>query len=227
MPYATTEGNRGATIAAVGALHAAAIYALVTGLAGPIGKIFVDPPLVATRIPLPQPPPSVPDQRAKDPIQKIPQTDRGKIEQVFTLPNTAINDDSDKLILPPLGGGELGGGVLEPPVPPLPPQPPVTFAPKDATPRGAPGRWVTPNDYPAADLRAEREGITSFRLSIDSVGKVLRCEILKSSGSTSLDDAACAKLSSRARFNAATDASGAQAAGTYSGNVRWKLPKDY
>ena len=65
---------------------------------------------------------------------------------------------------------------------------------------------MTVNDYPTAELSAGHEGITRFRLSIGTDGKVQSCEITESSGFPRLDQAACANLKKRARFVAATDA---------------------
>lgn len=226
MAYATQERNRAATLAAVGVLHTGVIYALVVGLAGPVWQVFETPPLVGEQIALPKPPPDEVKPATPEPDQAIrPIKDPTDGRQVVDVKD--IFDDAGDTIFPTAGGGS-GGGTIEPPLPPQPPQPPVqTYTPKAATPRGASGTWVTPNDYPAADLRAGREGTTAFRLSIAADGKVLRCEIVKSSGFASLDDTACARLTSRGRFAPATDATGAKAIGTYSGKVHWKLPKDY
>src|SRR3546814_985901 len=57
--------------------------------------------------------------------------------------------------------------------PPPPPPPPPKQAAKPASPRGNPGTWVTPDDYPSRALREEREGTTGFKLAIDANGKVV------------------------------------------------------
>src|SRR3546814_3173248 len=67
--------------------------------------------------------------------------------------------------------------------PPPPPPPPPKQAAKPASPRGNPGTWVTPDDYPSRALREEREGTTGFKLAIDANGKVVDCQITSSSGS--------------------------------------------
>ena len=51
-----------------------------------------------------------------------------------------------------------------------------------------PGGWVTTDDYPAAALRDEHEGITGFRLSIAPDGLPRRCAVTSSSGHAELDD---------------------------------------
>lgn len=221
MAYINMERNRAATLAAVGALHVGVIYALVVGLAGPVWKMIEKRPFVGAQIPLPKPSP-MPTQQAQ------PQPDHKR-----ALPNPA-----DPLPLPQKPPTDLGpardpvgsagtGGTFRPPLPPTPPSPPAeTFTPKLARPVGQPGLWVTANDFPAADLRAEHEGVTRFQLSIGADGKVQSCMVTGSSGFASLDAAACANLRRRAKFAPATDATGAPVASTYSSAVRWMIPKD-
>lgn len=221
MAYTNMERNRAGTLLAVGALHLGAIYALVVGLAGPVWKVVEDQPFVGEQIPLPKPPPVIETPVADPaPLPKTSQPDVGRTE-VFVVDNRNLSLDDREIVLPPFGGGTITGD------PPLPPQPPAeTVAPKRARPIGQPGQWVTANDYPAADLRAEHEGITKFELSVGADGKVASCRIIASSGWASLDNAACAKLIRRGKFAAATDASGMPTASTYSSAVRWTIPKD-
>jgi protein TonB len=54
---------------------------------------------------------------------------------------------------------------------------------------------------------------------------VQACEVIRSSGSASLDKAACDNVSRRARFDAATDESGAKVVGTYASSVKWQIPR--
>lgn len=221
MAYTNMERNRAGTLAAVGALHLGVTYALVVGLAGPAWQMIEDKPFVGAQIPLPKPPPVI-ETPAADPVvqPKSAEHDRTRNE-VFVVNTTNLALDDRETILPPFGEGSVIGD------PPLPPQPQAeTFTPKRARPIGTPGLWVTPADYPAADLRAEHEGTTRFELSIGADGKVQSCRITASSGSASLDSAACAKLIKRGKFAAATDGGGAAVAGTYSSAVRWTIPKD-
>ena len=39
-----------------------------------------------------------------------------------------------------------------------------------------------------------------------------------------LDDAACRRISQRARFDPATDETGGKVVGTYAGTVKWEIP---
>lgn len=221
MAYTNMERNRAGTVVAVGALHLGVIYALVIGLAGPVWTAIEDPPLVGEQIPLPKPA-TVIETPVADPATR-PQTverDQGRSE-VFVMNTGNLRTDGGEIVLPPFDGGTVIGD------PPLPPQLPTeTFTPKRVRPIGQPGLWVTASDYPAADLRAEHEGTTKFELSVGTDGKVESCRIIASSGWASLDNAACAKLTKRGKFAAATDAEGAAVPGIYSSAVRWTLPKD-
>jgi len=55
---------------------------------------------------------------------------------------------------------------------------------------------------------------------------VTGCSVTSSSGSPDLDDATCANVTRRARFNPATDGEGQPTSGSYSNRVRWVIPKD-
>lgn len=98
--------------------------------------------------------------------------------------------------------------------------------PKPPVPRGNPGSWITTNDYPSRELRAEVEGITSFSLTVDQTGRVISCVVTGSSGSADLDAATCRNVQRRARFAPATDEQCQPAQGKYSNRVRWIVPDD-
>lgn len=63
-------------------------------------------------------------------------------------------------------------------------------------------------DYPLDAQRAGREGIVVMRLKIGCDGRVKRCQVMESSGTQSLDRAACVSMFEYARFSPATDAQG-------------------
>jgi protein TonB len=112
--------------------------------------------------------------------------------------------------------------IIAPPAP----VPAPRVQPKQATPRGNPANWATTNDYPTRALREEREGTTSFRVTVGPDGRVTSCDITSSSGSDDLDAATCANVTRRARFNPATDGEGQPTTGSYSNRIRWVIPKD-
>ncbi|MFC0205952.1 TonB family protein [Novosphingobium soli] len=124
----------------------------------------------------------------------------------------------------PTGGVEGGQDLVIEPV--LPSDPPARFAPRAARPRGDAARWVTTEDYPTADIRAGHTGTVRFRLSIDASGRVSGCTVTQSSGFPGLDAATCRNVAKRARFDAASDATGEKVGGTYEGTIRWVIPND-
>ena len=91
-------------------------------------------------------------------------------------------------------------------------------------PQGNPGAWISTDDYPASALRKNAEGISAFRLKIDTKGSVKSCEIVGSSGDVDLDFATCRLVAERAKFNPALDENGNFSEGYYSSRVRWQLP---
>ena len=209
--------NRTATIIAVTVIEAAAIFAVVRGLTVDFRRNPVPPPFEAGQIPLDPPPTPVPTPHPTPTAQPSHQ------------PGHVIHNTND------LGTGPIL--VIDPvPMPTASPMPqptpdvidpprPPQFAARAARPVGRPSGWVTSNDYPARDLREGNTGITGFRLAIGSDGRVQSCSITSSSGFPGLDRATCDNLSRRARFEPATDGSGAKVAGTYANNIRWVIPE--
>lgn len=108
------------------------------------------------------------------------------------------------------------------PTPPPPPPPPLGPPP---TPARIIAGSITDADYPAAAIRAEASGTTRVRLGITAEGKVDSCEVVGSSGNSSLDSTTCQLFTTRFRFSPASRA-GVPVPSTYSGSVRWDLPHD-
>lgn len=221
MAYVDTinSNRRIGTLALVGAIHAAAGYALVTGLAATIIPKIPDD---ITTVFIPKPPEPVPTPTV---------TPRGEPDTTTLVPpppNDTYSpfDHPGPIDLPPIGSGDRGLGIDEVTFPGPTPSPGPTFATKPARPKGNPGLWVTTNDYPQSAIRSEAEGVVRFRLSVGTNGKVTGCEVTGSSGTEALDQAACAKLMLRGKFEPASDSTGALIAGSYSGAVRWQLPKE-
>ncbi|HEX8572573.1 MAG TPA: energy transducer TonB [Allosphingosinicella sp.] len=84
--------------------------------------------------------------------------------------------------------------------------------------------FLTPDDYPAAAIRAGEHGTVSFRLSVGADGRVYGCAVTGSSGSAVLDSATCRLMTSRARFTPAGDKRGRPRADDFEGRIEWKLP---
>lgn len=220
MAYADQQasGNKIVSLVIVALIHIVVIYALVTGLAYSAVKTVAEKLNVVDVeeevIEPEEPPPPPPDQ----PITPPPVVTPPPI--VRTPPTTApvittTNTPPPVFIPQPV--------AAPPPAPPAPPPPPSKAS--GAQPRGNPGSWATPNDYPARALREERAGTTRFRVTIGPDGRVTNCEITGSSGHADLDEATCKNVTRRARFKPALDAAGNAISDTYSNAVRWEIPK--
>jgi protein TonB len=218
MAYADQEmsGNRIAAFVIVALIHVAVGYALVTGLAYEAAKQIVKKVTtvdIKEEVKKEEPPPPPPKKETAPPPPVAPPV---KINVATTPPQiqTVTTPPPPAPVVP----------IIAPPAPVGPPPPRVQ--PKAATPKGNPGNWATTNDYPARALREEREGTTGFRVTVGPDGRVTDCSITSSSGHSDLDEAACANIRRRARFNPATDGEGQPTTGSYSNRVRWVIPQD-
>ncbi|GAA4771399.1 energy transducer TonB [Novosphingobium ginsenosidimutans] len=221
MTYVDTinSNRRLGTLAMVGAIHVAAGYALVTGLAATIIP-KIEPEIKTIFLPEPATP---------KPTPTVTPHGRPDTTTLVTPPPPDTRNPFDQpgpIELPPIGTGDRGLGIDEVTFPGPTPSPGPTFATKPARPKGNPGLWVTTNDYPQSAIRSEAEGVVKFRLSVGTNGKVIGCEVTGSSGTEALDQAACDKLMLRGKFEPASDSTGALVAGSYTGAVRWQLPRD-
>jgi periplasmic protein TonB len=97
---------------------------------------------------------------------------------------------------------------------------------RPAKPKNNPGGWATTNDYPSRALSQEREGTTTFRVTVGADGKVADCQVTGSSGHADLDAATCSNVKRRARFDPALSNDGSPTTGSYSNRVTWRIPKE-
>lgn len=218
MAYADQQmsGNRITAIIIVAVIHVVLGYALVTGLAFSAAKKVIEKVTtidIEEEVKKEEPPPPPPKKLDMPPPPTkivVPPT------KIDIAPPTAPSMPTTPVPLPP------------PPPIPVPPAapPPPSFTPKSATPKGNPGSWATTNDYPSRALREERAGVTGFRVTVTPDGRASSCTVTSSSGSPDLDEATCANVTRRARFNPAMDGDGKPTTGSYSGRIRWVIPKD-
>jgi len=209
--------SRAGVLAAVGAIHAVAFYALVTGLGGVVVKLITERPFDGYNVPreVAVPLPTKPDK----PHAAIPRRETRTLpEQPFVVIDTTLKLDHDPL--PPFDRADgLGDATVKP-------QPSPAVEPKAAVPVGKPASWASDADYPPGDLHANHEGVTRFSLAIGADGAVRGCTVTASSGWSGLDAAACRAVSNRARFRPATDSGGARVAGSYASAIHWVIPRD-
>lgn len=207
------------TIGAVAAIHGVAIWALVTGLAPDVFR-QISTVLEGRNIPVapPPPPPTPPDTRDRTTPDDKP----------AYVPVPDVNVPRSGPIFDPIPEPLPQPDPLPAPQPTLAPapDPEPSFTPRAARPMGRPGLWVSPSDYPARDLREGNQGVTRFSLSIGADGRIGSCVVTQSSGHAGLDEATCRNLARRARFAPATDETGARVSGSYTGSIRWEIPRD-
>ena len=87
-----------------------------------------------------------------------------------------------------------------------------------------PASWIHPDDYPPAAMRKGEQGDVAVTLAVDAQGRVTGCRVDQSSGFADLDAGTCLRLSRRAHFQPATDATGQPTVGAYTRTVHWRQP---
>ena len=184
------------TIAVVGSL----LYAIVTGLAFNVIKKaatnlkVID---VEQQPPPPEPPPPPPKDMPKVPPPPM-------------TPPPLVRTEAPP---PPI---QTVTAVTPPPIPPVVPSPPAPPAPvppprKVQSAQSAKGdlrTLFTGDDYPASATAANAEGTAQAELTIGTDGRVVSCNITRSTGNSALDSATCNVLRRRAKFTPARDSNG-------------------
>jgi protein TonB len=85
------------------------------------------------------------------------------------------------------------------------------------------GSFDNNRDYPAAALRREEEGTVRVSFTIGTDGRVTNCNVMQSSGSSSLDSTTCRIIMSRFRYDPARDAYGNPRPETRTQPVTWRI----
>ena len=210
--------RRATAIVGVAGIHAAIALGLVAGLT----VVGVAPPidswdpftLTPEARPTPPPPAPVEKQDVRDSVVTAtkPPLDTAIDKPIETIVVDKIIDE--RVVTVP-------GHTVEPTIgPPVAP----TFTPRAARPSNSPLSWISTDDYPAAALRREEEGTAAYRLVVGTNGRVSACDIVRSTGNGQLDSATCKLILRRARFEPATDETGGNVMGSYTGTVRWEIP---
>lgn len=230
-----TGGRRHpAVLTAIVGGHAALLAALVL-IKMDLPAKFDPGPMTVEHIPLPTPPevPPPPDRKPVREARSISLVTTVRPVIQTPAPGPIISPVPTEPIqfiqAPPT---EILPVVIPIPALPLPepavvPEPPAPrLRPVALTPRGNPGTWVTNDDYPSAALNSEEQGRTRFTLTVAADGRPSACAITGSSGSATLDQAACRLLMKRARFTPGKDADGQATGGTWTKSFLWQIPED-
>lgn len=211
----------------VGGIHALLGFGLIAGLAISYtvtkdevlsGTSIEDEPVIFT--PPPPPPDPVPTETLTPPQYvppqaPLPRVDLPREDTIKAVPNGPIVDEiieklPDRAIIQPKPNPSF--------------KPAARFEPVGALPKNGPQGWISNDDYPSVALRRDQEGTASYRLTIGSNGMVANCQITRSTGHEALDAATCKLISRRARFDPAKDSDGQKIAGSYDGQVSWRIP---
>src|SRR5689334_2100428 len=202
MSYAQRKeisGNRTLAIIFVVVIQFALGYAIVTGLAYNVIKKTAEN-LKVIDVEQPPPPPEKPPPPPKDmPKVPPPPTIPPPLVNVnVTPPPIQVQVAPTPPPIPPV--------VQAPPAPPPPPPPHKTVSAQSA--RGDVRTLFSADDYPASAQAAGAEGTAQAQLTIGTDGRVVGCNLIKSTGNGALDSATCNILRRRAKFTPAKDSNG-------------------
>ena len=198
MSYAQHKelsGNRTLAIILVAILQLGLGYAIVTGLAyNVIKKAAQD--LKTFDVEEQPPPPEEPPPPPKD-MPKVPPPPVTPPPLVQLAAPTPPIQTVTTPVIPPVA----------PPAPPIAPPPPRKVQSAQSA-KGDLRTLFTADDYPAAAQAADAQGTSQAQLTIGPTGAVVACNIIRSSGNSSLDSATCNILRRRAKFTPARDNEG-------------------
>lgn len=97
----------------------------------------------------------------------------------------------------------------------------IKTPPTDASP----ALWISGIDYPGDALKNEAHGVSTIVWSVNTDGRVADCKVVKSSGTASLDQAACRAVALRGRYKPALGMDGKPVVAHQMRNVVWHLPQ--
>lgn len=204
MSYAQRKelgGNRTLAIILVVLIQFAIGYAIITGLAYNVIKKASENLKtfdVEQQPPPPEPPPPPPKDMPKVPP---PPVTPPPLVQVNTPPPPTIQTVTAPPVPP------LAPPVIAPPAPPAPVPPPRKVQSATSA-KGDLRTLFSADDYPASAQAAGAEGTAQAQLTIGADGRVIGCNLIKSTGNSSLDSTTCSILRRRAKFSPAKDSNG-------------------
>lgn len=219
MSYAQRKeisGNRTLAIILVVVIQFAIGYAIITGLAYNVIKKASENLKtfdVEQQPPPPEPPPPPPKDMPKVPP---PPVTPPPLVQVNTPPPPTIQTVTAPPVPP------LAPPVIAPPAPPAPPPPRKVQSATSA--KGDLRTLFSADDYPAAAQAAGAEGTAQAELTIGPDGRVVGCNLTRSTGNSALDSATCNILRRRAKFTPARDSNGNPTSDTVTTPpITWRL----
>ncbi len=202
MSYAQKKelsGNKTLSIVMVVLLQFALGYAIITGLAYNVIKKATED-LKTFDVEETPPPPEEPPPPPKD-MPKVPPpptTPPPLVRMQAPTPPIVVQEAPTPPPIPP---------VVQAPAPPAPPPPPRKVQSAQSA-KGDLRSLFSADDYPASAQSAGAEGTVQASLTIGPDGRVVGCNVTRSSGNSSLDGATCNILRKRAKFTPARDSNG-------------------
>jgi len=103
-------------------------------------------------------------------------------------------------------------------------RPEPSVGPHKAKPRSSAASWVSGEDYPIQLMAANVGGKVTIRATVDQTGRISDCIVTGSSGNSVLDEATCAIISRRGRFEPARDEEGRPTKDVFEHSIFWKAP---
>lgn len=201
MSYAQRKeisGNRTTAIIMTAVVMGALFYAIITGLAYNVIKHEAEN-LKVIDVEQQPPPPEQPPPPPKDmPKVPPPPITPPPLVRVEAPPPPITTVTAPPPVIPPV--------VTPPPAPPPPPPPRKVQSATSA--KGDLRTLFSADDYPAAAQAAGAEGTAQAELTVGPDGRVVGCNLIKSTGNNSLDSATCNILRRRAKFTPARDSNG-------------------
>lgn len=219
MSYAQRKeigGNRTLAIILVALIQFGLGYAIVTGLAYNVIKKATENLKtfdVEQQPPPPEPPPPPPKDMPKVPP---PPVTPPPLVQVNTPPPPTIQTITAPTPPP------IPQVVPAPPAPAPPPAPHKVQSAVSA--KGSLTSLFSADDYPAAAQAAGAQGTAQATITIGPDGRVTGCEITRSTGNSSLDQATCNIIRRRAKYVPAKDSNGNSTSDTLqTPPITWRL----
>ena len=227
MAYADQQmsTNRIVAIVIVALIHIALGYALITGLAYSAVENIVER---VTTVDIEEPPP--PEEEPPPPPEPQPESSPPPIVAPPPPVSVATNPPQirTQVDIPPAAPVAVR---LPPPAPvattpPPPPPPPPPSQARAASPQNQ-SRWAQriQDNYPSRAIRQEEEGTVTMRVTIEPNGRVGSCSVTGSSGSSTLDNAACQGMQRYARYNPALNDAGNPVSSSTTQSIRYVLPR--
>ena len=180
--------SKSVVIAVVG-LHAVFIWMLASGLAGTTVELIqnIDAALIEEAVNEDAPPPPPPPDFVPPPPMIAPPEITIDLTTAPPPDNSAITNVTTEV-------------QEEAPPPPPPPPTPPTCIPANCERAHA----VTERDYPPISIRLQEQGTVRIRYQVTATGEVGEVQVVASSGSERLDQAAMTMVQRRWRFEPAT-----------------------